>query len=115
MNKKGAVLLILCCLMSVPDTTGAVDVQAAPNDQDKSSSPEKDKQNYNIGQRKPQNEKPVGVWLDFYRDKKMSVGCGLSLQPQESLMHNGQRGTSVGLGLGAEKVQGCVGFKYSFR
>ena len=115
MNKKGAVLLILCCLMSVPDTTGAVDIQAAPIDQDKPSSPEKDKQNYNIGPREPQKEKPLGVWLNFYQSKKMSIGCGLSLQPQESLLHSGQSGTSVGLGLDAEKVKGCVGFKYSFR
>jgi hypothetical protein len=101
--------------MGAPDTSGAVDIQAAPVDQTKPSSPEKDKQNYNIGPREPQKEKPLGVWVDFFQSKKMSVGCGLSLQPKESLLHSGQSGTSAGLSLGADTVRGCVGFKYSFR
>ncbi len=114
MSKKIAILLILCCLISVPDIALAVDIQTEPAELDKPSSPAKDKQNYSIGPREPQNEKPIGVWLNFYQNKKMSIGCGVSLLPQESL-YSGQRGNSGSLGLGTEKVQGCVGFKYSFR
>jgi len=112
---KGAVLVILCCLLSVPDTTGAVDIQAAPIDQGKPSSPEKDKQQYSIGPRERQKENPLGVWINLFQSKKMSFGCGLSLQHQESFLQSGQRGADVGLGQIAEKVRGCVGFKYSFR
>jgi len=114
MTKRTAFLLLFFCIISVPDIAGAVDIQAAPIEQDKLSSPERDKQNYNIGPKEPQKEKSHGVWLNFYQNKKMSIGCGVSLLPQESLSHSGQSGNSDGLGLGAEKVQGCVGFKYSF-
>ena len=92
---------------------GAVDIQTAPIEQNKPTSTERDKQNYNIGPREPEKEKPLGVWLDFYQNKKMSIGCGVSLLHHESLLRSGQSGSSVGLGSG--KVQGCFGFKYSFR
>lgn len=109
MNSNRAFLL-LCIFLSVPDVAVAVDIQAAPIEQNKPSSPEMDKQNFNVGPRDSLKEKPHGVWLNFYEHKKMSIGCGISLLPQESLLHGGQGG----MGLGAEKVQGCLGIKYTF-
>jgi hypothetical protein len=110
MNKRTVVLFLLCWLVSGPHIAGAVDIQAAPIEQNKPSSPEMDKQNFNVGPRESQKEKPHGVWLNFYENKKMSIGCGISLLPKESLLHDGQGG----MGLGAEKVQGRLGIKYSF-
>ncbi len=107
--------LLLCGLISVPGIAGAVDIQAAPVEQNKPSSPEMDKQNFNIGQRDSQKEKPHGVWLNFYENKKLSIGCGITLLPRESLLHGSQSGNSGGPGLDTGKVQGCLGLKYSFR
>ncbi len=112
--KSIGVFLLCCSFMSVPGNARAVDIQAAPApfELNKPSSPQMDRQNFNVGPRDSQKEKGQGVWLNFYENKKLSVGCGISLVPQASLLHNGQSGNSSGLG--PEKVQGCFGFKYSF-
>ncbi len=106
--------LICCSFMSVPGIAGAVDIQAAPApfEANKPSSPQMDKQNFNVGPRDSQKEKALGVWLNFYENKKLSVGCGLSLVPQVSLLRSGQSGNNSGLG--SENVRGCFGIKYSF-
>ncbi|HET6419833.1 MAG TPA: hypothetical protein VFG19_06745 [Geobacteraceae bacterium] len=107
--------LLLCGLISVPGIAGAADMQTSPIEQNKPSPTAMDKQNFNVGQRDSQKEKPHGVWLDFYENKKISIGCGITLLPQESLLRGGQGGNSGGPGFDAGKVQGCLGFKYSFR
>lgn len=115
MKKIRVTLLLLCGIICGPEVAGAVDIQAAPVVKDKPSSPEIEKQNFNVGPRDSQKEKSPGVWLNFFKTKEMSVGCGVSLLPRESLLPNAQRGNNGVSGLSADKVQGCVGFKYSFR
>jgi hypothetical protein len=115
MKYKIGLLFIICCLLPGGGIAQAVEIQTAPIEQKDTTSSETNKQHRNIGPRDPEKDKPMGVWVDFYLEKNMAVGCGLSLNSYDSSLQNGQSGNSGKLGLGDKQVEGCVGLKFLFK
>jgi hypothetical protein len=115
MKGKIGLLLIFCSLILGGVIAQAVDIQTAPMEQKDTSSSETKKQYRNIGPRDPEKEKPLGVWVDFFLDKNMAVGCGLSVNSYDSNLLNGQNRNSGRFGLGDKQVEGCVGLKFLFK
>jgi hypothetical protein len=115
MKIRAGLLLIVYCIAVGAGIAKAVDIQTAPMEQNNPSSTEKNKQYLNIGQRDPQKDNPQGVWSDFFLDKNMAVGCGLTVNSYEPDSRNGQNGNSVRLGLGEAHLGGCVGLKFVFK
>lgn len=93
----------------------AADILTAPVEQDVPSSPEMNKQNFNIGQRDSAKEKPQGLWVDLFLEKNISLSCGLNIDFNEQDIQDRQNRKSGKSGLGSTVLGGSVGLKFLFK
>lgn len=108
-------LLIFYSLTIGVGLAESVDLKTAPMEENIPSLPVKNKQNFNIGQRDTEKEKPQGVWVDLYLQKNIAVGCGLNINFYEPDLQNRQNRNSGKSGLGATLLGGSVGLKFLFK
>jgi len=93
---------------------GAVEIQAAPVEQDGAAAIAAKKQSANIGPRDPEKEKAHGVGVDVFLSKKLAVCSSVSLLAPEPYLQTVQTGTGEGVGLNPSQLGGAVGLKVIF-
>ncbi len=115
MKRIIGLLSVFCGVAIGSGIATAVDIQTAPVEQEIPSSPEMNKQNFNIGPKDSGKEKPQGVWVDLFLEKNVSLSCGLNIDFNEQDIQDRQNRNSGKSGLGATVLGGSVGLKFLFK
>jgi hypothetical protein len=92
-------------------TASAVEIQAAPVEQDNLTGAAAQNQSANIGPREPE-QKAHGVGMDVFLNKSVAMCSSVLLLPSEPFQQPGQAG--VGIRLNPSQLAGIVGFKVLF-